>query len=535
MQERKAVEQHLIAQADAATRVGVVFVHGIGQQSESSTVREFGGPLLHWLQEWHKRRELDLCVTSADLSYGELAERPARFTIDVAGVEGHPAQTWIFAEAWWASRLSAPNLDEMTWWGLKSAVVRCLRLAEVVVASFRKLPGSPKAIIEVVSSILLFIGYVSAAILSIPLILGLYALAQIPGPVERAVMGLRNFVQDQIGDFYTFMWDDIQAVHVRGSVAAAIHFLVEKRECERIAVIAHSQGTVVAYDALCSGVVLPDDLARVKTFVTFGSALNNAWDRRLVPERTCRVRESLPASIRWINVWSAYDPVSGGAIKPPTTRAPDEKPIRPPDEDLEVTNWMNVILDHGGYFSNREEFLSRIAQELESPGARERSRFFPDDGERWWRDRRRDRVLTLVSWRVVAMLAFVVGVVARIRAADRLRADGEAVWAWLMTLPIVGGLVTFIDEHAMWLAWSERLGARLLGIAFWLIVLGAAYIGVSWLAFVPWHDNAGQRSAGRGRPPASQIAIIVASSIAMFFAIAVGIAVMTSAPALRRP
>ena len=528
MQERQAVEQHLIAQAGGATRVGVVFVHGIGQQSESYTVREFGGPLLHWLQEWHKRRDRDFCVTSSDLTYGEVAERPARFTLDLEKVEGHPAQTWILAEAWWAARLSAPNLDEMTWWGLKSAIVRCLNLAEVVVASFRKLPHSPKAIIEIVSSLLLFLGYVAAAILSIPLILGLYVLAQIPGPVEQAVMGLRNFVQDQIGDFYTFMWDDIQAVHIRGSVAAAIHFLVEKRGCERIAVIAHSQGTVVAYDALCSDAVPPADRARVKTFVTLGSALNNAWDKRLVPARTCRLREPLPASMRWINVWSAYDPVSGGELRTPPH-------IRRPDEQIEVTNWMNVILDHGGYFTNREEFLSRLAQEIESPGDRQRSRFFPEDGEERWRDRRRDRVLTLVTWRVVAMLAFAVGVIARVRAADRLRADGEAAWAWLVTLPIVGGAVTFIDQHAAWLAWTERLGARVLGIGLWLVVLGAAYIGVSWLAFVPWHDNAGQRSAGRRRPPASQLAIIVASSIAMFFAILVGTLVMIQAPALRRP
>jgi pimeloyl-ACP methyl ester carboxylesterase len=528
MQEREVVEQHLIAQSGGAPPIGVVFVHGIGQQQESYTVRQFGGALLHWLQEWHKRRTSDFCVTSSDLTYGELAKRPARFTLDLDKVEGHPAQTWILAEAWWATRLSAPNLDEMTWWGLKSAVVRCLRLAEVVVDSFQKLPQSPKAIIEVVSSLLLFLGYVVAAILSIPLILGLYVLAQIPGPVERAVMGLRSFLIDQIGDFYTFMWDDIQAVHIRGSVAATIHFLLEKRGCERIAVVAHSQGTVVAYDALCSRAVLPEDLARVKTFVTFGSALNNAWDERLVPARTCRLRASLPASVHWINLWSAYDPVSGGRLSMP-------KHIRPPAEELEVTNWMNVILDHGGYFANREEFLSRLAQELESPGQRQLSRFFPEAGEEGWRDRRRDRVLTLVTWRVVAMLAFAVGVVARMGAPDRLRADGEAAWARLMTLPLVGGAVGFLDEHAAWLAWSEHLGAWLLGIGLWLAVLGAAYVGVSWLAFVPWHDNAGQRSAGPGRPPQSQLAIIIASSIAMFFAIAVGIAVMTQAPALRRP
>lgn len=528
MQERQAVEQQLIARTGAATRVGVVFVHGIGQQSESSTVREFGGSLLHWLQEWHKRRDRNLCVTSSDLTYGELAQRPARFKLDLAKEGEHPAQTWFFAEAWWAARLSAPNLDRMTWWGLKSAVVRCLHLAEVVVNSFRKLPQSPKAIIEVLSSLLLFLGYVAAAVLSIPLILGLYVLAQIPGPVERAVMGLRNFVENQIGDFYAFMWDDIQAVHIRGSVAAAIRFLTTKGGCERIAVIAHSQGAVVAYDALCSDAVPPDDLARVKTFVTFGSALNNAWDKRLVPARTCRLRRPLPKGIRWINVWSAYDPVSGGQLRVP-------KRIRRPDEELEVTNWMNVILDHGGYLTNREEFLSRLAQELESPGDRRGSRFFPADGEKSWSDRRRDRVLTLVTWRVVAILAFVAGVIARILASDRLRADGEAVWAWLMTQPLVGGIVTFIDQHALWLAWGERLGARMLGIGFWLAVLGGAYIAINWLAFVPWHDNAGQRSAGTGRPPPSQRSIIVASSIAMFFAILVGTLVMIQAPALRRP
>ena len=528
MQERQAVERQLIAHAAGTTRVGVVFVHGIGQQPESSTVREFGGPLLRWLQEWHKQREIDFCVTSSDLTYGELAERPARFTLDLTAAKGHPAQTWILAEAWWAARLSAPSLDEMTWWGLKSAVVRGLHLAEVVVTSFRRLPQSPKAIIEIVSSLLLFVGYVAAAILSIPLILGLFVLAQIPGPVEQAVMGLRSFLLDQIGDFYTYMWDDIQAVHIRGSVAAAVHFLVEKRDCHRIAVVAHSQGAVVAYDALSSGAVPPADRARVTTFVTFGSALNNAWDRRLVPERTCRLREPLPAGVRWINVWSAYDPVAGGRLRTPAH-------IRGPDEDLEVTNWMNVILDHGGYFTNREEFLSRLAQELESPGDRASSRFFPEAGENAWRDGRRDRVLTLVGWRVVAILGFAAAAVARILTADRLRADGEAVWGWLMTLPIVGGLVTFADQHAAWLAWSERLGARLIGIAAWLLVLGAAYVGVSWLAFARWHDNAGERSAGVGPPPASQRAIIVASSIAMFFAIAVGLAVMVQAPALRRP
>jgi hypothetical protein len=164
MQERQAVEQHLIAQTGDATRVGIVFVHGIGQQSESDVVREFGGALLHWLQEWHDARALDFCVTSSDLTYGELAERPARFTLALQAVEGHAAQTWILAEAWWAGRLSAPNLEEMTVWVFKAVFVPRLHLIEVVMDSVRKLRQSRKAIIEVISSAFLWVGYITAAI-----------------------------------------------------------------------------------------------------------------------------------------------------------------------------------------------------------------------------------------------------------------------------------------------------------------------------------------------------------------------------------
>jgi len=348
-------------------------------------------------------------------------------------------------------------------------------------------------------------------------------------PAPRGTRGFGDWLlhaDEYLGDFVKYLVNRSIRTSVKERFKERLQPLIADNP--GISVVAHSWGTVVAYDALCSGAVLPADLAKVQTFVTFGSALNNAWDRRLIPARTCRLRESLPTTMHWINVWSAYDPVAGGELRTPSY-------IRPPDEDIEVTNWMNVILDHGGYFVNREEFWSRIAQELESPGARPRSRFFPERGEEGWRARRRDRVLTLVTWRVVAILAFAAGVIVRIRTSDRLRADGEAVWAWLMTLPIVGGVVTFIDQHALWLVWGERLGARLLGIGFWLTVLGAAYVGISWLAFASWHDNAGQRSTGRGHPPASQRAIIIVSSIAMFFAIAVGIAVMIQAPALRRP
>jgi hypothetical protein len=58
-------------------------------------------------------------------------------------------------------------------------------------------------------------------------------------------------------------------------------------------------------------------------------------------------------------------------------------------------------------------------------------RFFPQDGEERWRERRRDRVLTLVTWRVVAMLAFGVGVIARILSADSPSRAAYVGISWL--------------------------------------------------------------------------------------------------------
>jgi hypothetical protein len=83
----------------------------------------------------------------------------------------------------------------------------------------------------------------------------LFAIAQIP--IQRfqqfvMVNLIRPLLVDAVGDFTTYLEDDIQALNIREQVATTIDWLVDQEHCDQVVVLAHSQGTVVAFDALAS-------------------------------------------------------------------------------------------------------------------------------------------------------------------------------------------------------------------------------------------------------------------------------------------
>jgi hypothetical protein len=549
-------------------RIGVVFVHGIGEQAESETVREFGGALLGWLQEWHKKRDLDVTVKTSSLSYGE-QERPARFTVDLPAWERRPAQTWMLAEAWWASRLDPPGFVRLAAWGwtvlwdnvarlganvrqkystpqdepgfvrflsaaialllilgigsavfsgelwVAAAGLVALVLAILVLrllidgtdrlAATRPVPPTPPdgdlpplvRAIGLISAFLLMYGLAAAIVIGYPFIALMFALAQIPIPqVQEFILfkTLRVFLLSRIGDFYTFMYDDVQAVHIRATVPYAIEYLVKKLECEEIVVVAHSQGTVVAFDALSSGAV--KEIGAVKTLVTFGTALENAWS--FAPPRTTRLTGDLPPGIRWVDVWSAYDNVSGAETHSPPGQ-------RDPNAFVEVTNSMNILTDHGGYFTNGEEFLSRLAQEIELPkGATDvtASRFHPGvEDAKTWRIRRRDRVFTMVGWRVAAILGLASALAFRaFWPGDRLRRDGEMLWQSLSQVVLAGEVVKWIDQALVALKPLEPGLARLVGIGIWSAIFTFFFIQLLRFLFGNWQARESDQSTRKQAP-----------------------------------
>src|SRR2546423_12112712 len=94
----------------AGVRRGVVFVHGVGDQRQSDTLLDFGGPLFDWLQRWYASRdEPGPTLSEVQLRFKPVddggPDEPAR-----AGGEWPNGDAWVFAGAWWAAsnRRSSP-------------------------------------------------------------------------------------------------------------------------------------------------------------------------------------------------------------------------------------------------------------------------------------------------------------------------------------------------------------------------------------------------------------------------------------------
>ena len=100
--------------AAAEFDLGVLFVHGIGEQQQYSTLARFGGALQRWLRQWEEGRR-------DEAPYGRVAPPPV---VDVSAVDPHPDgadgrkqpahaevavgsdKKWLLAEAWWAPEVT---------------------------------------------------------------------------------------------------------------------------------------------------------------------------------------------------------------------------------------------------------------------------------------------------------------------------------------------------------------------------------------------------------------------------------------------
>lgn len=462
--------------ANGSTRpVGVVFVHGIGSQPQSATLREFAQPLIDWLEAWHRARGIKgFHVRSADLSYGNDLKGPARLSLDLPAHETWPARTWILAEGWWATRLIAPDYARMLAWSfrilwrtIEQLASECTGRLDLFVQAFAALLRRERPVvaksdlgplgwaIESAGTFVLLFEYVIGAFLGYALLIVLYPLSFIPLQSVRdfiLIRLVRAFLVDNVGDFQTFVDDDVQALNIRRSVREAIAHLVEKEDCESVVVAAHSQGAVVAFDALTQRA--GDDTPRVKKLITFGGALNKAF---LLAPMCERLQGTLQQQVFWLDVWSYDDPVPGGTLVRAKRLDGEALPelVDPAPELRRAMGWskedgdgpqprkavnrMSVFSDHGGYWANWEHFTQRVAQEVDCPDTYYKGSRFFSDLEKERSRRRRLRVTTLVSWRLAAIVLCLGALIARAgRGASQLESDGRAIADALARIPGAG-------------------------------------------------------------------------------------------------
>ena len=440
--------------ARAPCKLGVLFVHGIGEQQEGDTLIAFGEPLIAWLRQWveghgqfafaeplrQKQRErlerdnlrpdgIEVTTTALLPSRRDSLDPPHSYVqlrFKPESEREQRKQCWLFAECWWGEQVKAPPVFALLAWmfsrGPWIAAAHCAerawrfthpqqsgavgtRTARVLrrfdATRWRYLIW-PLAAVEFL---------VLAAVLQMLLLIAAL-LALIPLPfVRRYVAVVLQRTTSILGDSYGLVANDAQ----RGAILTRFRGAVEwlDARCEKVVIVAHSQGAAVVHAALSAEVIRPPPL-----LVTFGAGLV-----KLAQLRQCELSRSvrllvagwiLPALLAAVatHVWAAGGDVDIAELKilpwilygaaalcvigaltawsetrsqlaPALKHRPqrwidlyassDPVPQGPLDEYLpgcgveseRIINRRSILSDHNTYWKNKPEFVSRVAAELD--------------------------------------------------------------------------------------------------------------------------------------------------------------------------
>lgn len=260
-------------------RLGVLFVHGIGQQPKGDTLVRWGEAILAWIEAAGASGDP---ATAVEVSAARVTgddSRAARAEVEVSRAGAAP-ERWLFCEAWWATAFATPSFGRLLSWSVHivpwSIVLHFARSFDRGLARAREAPSLPR---QVGASLGLAFGSLTAllaGVLLAPALVLLLALLLLVGllPVPRLrsfVAAAQRVLAGSVGDSLVLLESPIQAAAMRSRVRDELGRMA--RQCEQVAVVAHSQGAAIACQALSSvGAYQPPE--EVKTLVTFGSGVN---------------------------------------------------------------------------------------------------------------------------------------------------------------------------------------------------------------------------------------------------------------------
>lgn len=269
--------------ARAKADLGVLFVHGIGEQQQGQTLVKFADPLSRWLARWLSQgTHTEATVGKSDDSHVLLSEAvldgddPAHvlMTIDGGGDISWLPQRWLLAESWWAETFEPPKATALLGWMLLILpYVLIVQFYEQLVRAARS-PTKPTWLrrsgryLRVLAFVVLYVSALPlAAVMALViavLMLGLFL--PIPGLSARA-KAAALLLSNTLGDSFVLTSSAVQYDAMVARVARDLAWLAER--AEHVAVLAHSQGTAVSYEAI-SGYESP---ANLRAFITIGEAI----------------------------------------------------------------------------------------------------------------------------------------------------------------------------------------------------------------------------------------------------------------------
>jgi hypothetical protein len=295
--------------------LGILLVHGVGQQQRGETVPNGGEPLQKWLNAWlwgRARKQIPSTLgRSVFIDDTRLVDRipsegdaPAysilHFQKDEKTVMPDDVE-WVVAESWWAHELMPPKFDELLRWGLgmgpwmlnRSGPPGLNRILDAIEHRWKVVREVVEAnssglwqlafkpigwlltgiqtislgLVRVLSKVLFYI----AGFLAQILMLALQVLSIVPG-LGGVVTSIQSSLSGGLaGDAFLIASSPMRLSSAVSQVERDVKWLLETKGCKTVAIIAHSGGAPIVYKALTQ----PGSNNRgVALFVSYGSGLS---------------------------------------------------------------------------------------------------------------------------------------------------------------------------------------------------------------------------------------------------------------------
>ena len=235
--------------------VGVLFVHGMGDQGRGDTVGQMGEAVAEWLRRETEGTPTEVTIRHASLkeSHPELGDAAEiHITFDgaispqdeVAGAHAKPVARWILAESWWGGSFRPASYLETALWAISVGPWLVASQLDAVLQRTRSNPVLRWILIPILG---LSAGVVAALITPLALALLVVALLPIPG-LRDLVLGVQRNLSGSYGDLSILVRSPVRFAGMWSTVLDDIQEL--SKHCKQVVVVAHSQGSAVSWMAI---------------------------------------------------------------------------------------------------------------------------------------------------------------------------------------------------------------------------------------------------------------------------------------------
>lgn len=261
---RTSHEKEMTKENSGPPSLGVLFVHGLGDEKRGHTLLWAGEPLAQWLQRWLDEFEAEVASSKSRTTLSDTYEA----IIDPHHPDAPPHAylsfrqhdellqrdpQWILAESWWAPTFVSASFSDLVAWGLSIGPFMLQRIVNLPIDRLSNVESQngtyatswlPRLIAWLASLVILLV----AQILFPLYVVGLLVLALVP-PLSNLASSAQFALAGWIGEAYVMATSPLRLAAMTTQVQRDIEWLCTQG-CRRVAVIAHSGGGPVAYDAL---------------------------------------------------------------------------------------------------------------------------------------------------------------------------------------------------------------------------------------------------------------------------------------------